>query len=322
MKNGSTKQLMLWFYDSVVKPASRSIFRFYAKRYGAAMGLVYVGGYPKSGTTWISKMVAHYLGLPWVGHTDIAFGFPAVVHHHWDYQPAFDRSILVLRDGRDVMVSIYMNMVKGYLAVEESLSELGRASPGRVVRSHVGRHANLRRRFRYLYGTNFDPWDTDRNLPKFIESEMKEPFIPEAKTPWPRYVSAWMDRAKQVTCVKYEDMLDQPGLALKSLLRAFDEEPKDEDISYVVRRFSFARMTGRMPGVEDRRSFARKGVSGDWRNHFSLEARQVFDHYAGDVLIRLGYEVDHHWAQASEGVSDADSGPPGSIPNLRSRAEK
>lgn len=308
MRNSSTKQLMLWFKDSVVKPTSRSIFQSYAKRYGAAMGLIYVGGYPKSGTTWISKMVAHYLTLPWVGHTHMAFGFPAVVHHHWDYHPTLDHSILVLRDGRDVMVSIYMNVIKGYLAVEESLAELGAVSPGRLVRFHVGRHANLRRRLRYLYGTNFDPWDTASNLPRFIEFEMKKPFIPEAKTPWPRYMSTWMERGKRVTCVKYEDMLDQAGRVLRSLLQVFEEEPKEEDISYVAQRFSFARMTGRMPGEEDRHSFARKGISGDWRNHFSLEACQVFDYYAGDVLIRLGYEEDHVWVQSPFPLAEATVG--------------
>lgn len=34
---------------------------------------------------------------------------------------------------------------------------------------------------------------------------------------------------------------------------------------------------------------------GDWRNNFTQEARQVFDYYAGDELILLGYERDRDW---------------------------
>lgn len=299
MKNSDQKQLLLWLNDSAFKPVSRSIVQKYAQYCGKRIGLVYIGGYPKSGTTWISKMVAYYIGLPWVGHTYLQFGFPTVIHHHWDYHPAFDHSIFVLRDGRDVMVSIYMNMVvKGYQQTEKSLSDLHTTSPGRFVRQHYGRHANLHRRFRYLYGSKFDPNDVVANLPKFIESEMTKPLIPEVKSPWPEYISTWRERSGHVSSVRYEDMLSDPVPVFRDLVGSFGMQPLVEDINYIVKRFSFSRMTGRKPGEENRKSFARKGIAGDWLNHFSLEARQVFDHYAGDVLIDLGYETNHDWVQA------------------------
>lgn len=316
MNNGDFKQLLLWLNDSAAKPISRSLMQRYAKHYGATGKLIYVGGYPKSGTTWVSKMIAHYIALPWIGHTYLALGFPAVIHHHWDYHPAFDRSIVVTRDGRDVMVSIYMNLIKGYLATEESLAELGTASPGRLVRRYLGRHAALRRRLRYLYGPDFEPWDVVTNLPKFIDAEMQKPFIPEARTPWPQYVADWRNRSRQATFVKYEDMLERPTIVLSSLIQTgFHEEARSEDISYVVQRFSFTRMTGRRPGEEDRQSFARKGVAGDWVSHFSPESREVFDHYAGDVLMELGYEADRSWVQQQGIVPDATD----DIPSATSR---
>ncbi len=39
----------------------------------------------------------------------------------------------------------------------------------------------------------------------------------------------------------------------------------------------------------------RKGVIGDWRNHFRAEHREIFKAVAGDVLIDLGYERDSDW---------------------------
>jgi hypothetical protein len=55
------------------------------------------------------------------------------------------------------------------------------------------------------------------------------------------------------------------------------------------------RATGRAPGQEDRTNFIRKGVVGDWVNHFSREAAEVFDWLAGDTLVSLGYEPDRGW---------------------------
>jgi len=300
MKNSNTKQFLLWFSDSVYKPTSRSIVQLYARRYGKATGLVYVGGFPKSGTTWISRMVAHYLALPMIGHSYLGLGFPAVIHHHWNYHPAFDPSVFVIRDGRDVMVSIYSNMVvKGFCEVENALARLNQVSPGRLIRRYLGRHAVIRRRLYRLYGPRFDPEDVVGNLPKFIEAEMQKPFIPEARQPWPAYVSDWLSRGRKIAFVKYEDMLVQPEQTLTLLMQSLlDEKPRNEDITYTVGRFSFERLYGRKSG-EESRHFARKGIAGDWANHFSLEARQVFDHYAGDLLLELGYETDRDWVRAT-----------------------
>jgi hypothetical protein len=61
-----------------------------------------------------------------------------------------------------------------------------------------------------------------------------------------------------------------------------------EEAAAIAEEFSFERQAGRRPGEEDKRSFLRKGVVGDWRNHFSQEARETFDRYAGSELILLG----------------------------------
>lgn len=39
----------------------------------------------------------------------------------------------------------------------------------------------------------------------------------------------------------------------------------------------------------------RKGVIGDWKNHFSAQHKQVFKNVAGQLLIDLGYETDFDW---------------------------
>jgi Sulfotransferase domain len=69
----------------------------------------------------------------------------------------------------------------------------------------------------------------------------------------------------------------------------------------IAEEFSFERQAGRRPGEEDKRSFRRRGMVGDWRNHFNHEARELFDRYAGSELILLGYERDRSWVRDREG---------------------
>ena len=69
----------------------------------------------------------------------------------------------------------------------------------------------------------------------------------------------------------------------------------DERANAIVDEFSFERQAGRKPGEENKNSFLRKGLVGDWKNHFNTEAREIFEHYAGTCLVQLGYEQDHSW---------------------------
>jgi len=78
----------------------------------------------------------------------------------------------------------------------------------------------------------------------------------------------------------------------------FLDQPVDrDDLALTVDRFSFQRMTGRKPGTEDKKSFLRKGIAGDWVNHFDREAAEVFHHHAGRSLIAMSYEKDSAWTK-------------------------
>ena len=280
-----------------MKPGMNQIMRISANRFGHSIGLQYVGGYPKSGTTWISKMIAHYLDLPVVMASSLALGFKCVIHHHWNYHSSLDRSIYVIRDGRDVMVSVYSNLMKGYQHRNKTLGELGR-SPIKGFVENAGHWGRQSRRLRWLYGKNFDPWDVERNLPIFIEAEFAKPFIAAVQVPWTRHIQIWKESSKHTTFVKYEDILDNGTSTLAAILNLYLEDEADkQEVEYTVNRYSFQKITGRSPGIEDRTSIFRKGIKGDWRNYFTSQTAQVFDHYAGDLLIELGYESNRKWIE-------------------------
>ena len=52
---------------------------------------------------------------------------------------------------------------------------------------------------------------------------------------------------------------------------------------------------GRKPGQEDRSSHFRKGVHGDWVNHFTPEHLQDFKERYEDLLFEFGYETEPDW---------------------------
>ena len=56
---------------------------------------------------------------------------------------------------------------------------------------------------------------------------------------------------------------------------------------------------GRRPGQTDEHSHYRKGVPGDWINHFSPVAVDAFKARFGDLLVKLGYETDENWVAAT-----------------------
>jgi hypothetical protein len=272
-----------------------------AIRWGEALGFELIAGFPKSGNTWTARMLGTYLGLPVPTQINLPVTFACVLHHHWDYHPALDRGLYVVRDGRDVMVSVYMNITKNYMANRRRLEGYGSLSLiERGVTSYADRARVVGRRLEKVFGAGFDPTDARRNLPRFIEAELEEPLIVAVRQPWAEHVRRWRTQARNVLTVRYEDLLAGGAAALRAGVAHLTGKPVDEPLlALAVDRWRFERQTGRPSGREDRTSFARKGIAGDWRNHFSADARAVFHRHAGDLLLELGYEADHSWVKES-----------------------
>lgn len=75
----------------------------------------------------------------------------------------------------------------------------------------------------------------------------------------------------------------------------FHHIPRRE-VERIVTKHSFSNMTdGRKRGQEDRTSHYRKGVPGDWKNHFNNEHVRLFKKRYNDLLVKLGYESSEDW---------------------------
>jgi hypothetical protein len=102
---------------------------------------------------------------------------------------------------------------------------------------------------------------------------------------------AWCEaRPRQCLQVRYEDLVDQPDLILRSLFRFLGVTARDAQLAECRRQAAFETLTrGRKAGQEDRTSLFRRGVPGDWRNHFTVADNAKFLAIAGNLSTRLGY---------------------------------
>ena len=235
-----------------------------------ALPLYVVNEFPKSGGTWVGQMLGRALGLPFPRNRLPALR-PSIMHGHYLSPWGMKNVVVAWRDGRDVMVSWYHQQL---IPHEWNELQVGRSRRDLPLEDYED-----------VYG----------NLPAFIEYAFTRPHSPSFS--WADFVRRWHGR-KNAVHVRYEDLrTDTASELLRIVLGLTGEQLVPEEASAIAEEFSFERQAGRSAGEEDRRSFLRKGVVGDWRNHFSPEAREVFDRYAGDELIVLGYEPDRTWAK-------------------------
>jgi hypothetical protein len=68
-----------------------------------------------------------------------------------------------------------------------------------------------------------------------------------------------------------------------------------EEIQATLTSNSFENLSGKPKGLEDIQNHYRKGVSGDWKNHFTDTHKQLFKENWGELLFQLGYERDTNW---------------------------
>jgi lipopolysaccharide transport system ATP-binding protein len=96
--------------------------------------------------------------------------------------------------------------------------------------------------------------------------------------------------------VKYEDLLTRDEDILADVLLRRCRLSVDPGLFRdAVRRYRFEAFSGRKPGSEDLSSHQRKGVAGDWRNHFTPRLINEFKARYGSLLIATGYEKDNKW---------------------------
>ncbi|MBV6633923.1 MAG: sulfotransferase [Alphaproteobacteria bacterium] len=93
--------------------------------------------------------------------------------------------------------------------------------------------------------------------------------------------------------IRYEDLHQNPEETMKTVLEFLEVDTSEEAVGKCVYGGSFERLSeGRKRGEENRDSFFRKGVVGDWVNTFEPRHIELIHSVAGDHLERRGYSLE------------------------------
>ncbi|MHB8533840.1 MAG: sulfotransferase domain-containing protein [Sulfuricaulis sp.] len=254
--------------------------------FSGILPLYIVTEYPKSGGSWVAQMLSAYLDAPFPRNERPKFT-RCVMHGHYLHAPFMRNVLCVVRDGRDVVVSAYYHM----LFENEKNS------------SHLVEQTRRLNPFA-------DYEDITENLPRFIEYLFTVENKQYMHFNWNQFIDSWYEKP-DATVVKYSHLLADTANSLRPYIEKVTGEEVDMmRLRQVADDFSFERLSKRVAGEEDIGSFLRKGIAGDWKNKFDKAACEAFDYYAGDNLIRLGFEKDRGWISQHQ-VSDSQEDPPG-----------
>ncbi len=234
---------------------------------------------------------------PFPGRRRFLFRHPMIIARNWTHfrMRRFPvRRFAVIRDLRDTLVSLYYSVKVSHvfhLAWQFKTRELLNALPEEDgLASWIGEGPR----------TRFD----GRLKPPFL----KEQYAPIENAESPAVVAfmegildyiadiqlSWMDGDDLV--VRYEELLDDEFGGFERIVDHCHIEIDREKLHEIIRNNSFETMTGgRRRGEEDVAAHQRKGIVGDWRNHFTDRLKARFKDRFGEVLIRTGYETDMNW---------------------------
>ncbi len=108
-------------------------------------------------------------------------------------------------------------------------------------------------------------------------------------------VRSWLGTSDPL--LRYEELLHDDERLLEEVLLGHCRLPVPrERVLAAIRNNRFEQLTrGRSRGDEDITAHERKGIAGDWRNHFTPRIKEAFKAKWGQLIVDAGYESGLDW---------------------------
>jgi hypothetical protein len=181
----------------------------------------------------------------------------------WQNRPGADpedRCVVVTRDPRDMIVSLVLSLALSHTPNEiTSLLRLPirNAKPDDRIRIGIHLFSHWADQFQSWFGPEFDG---------------------------------------DILRIDYAELVADEQTAFRRILTYLGWEIPENVATAAINTHSFlATSGGRRPGEENEFSHRRKGISGDWRNHFSRQTGEMFESVFPGLLARCGYESGTGW---------------------------
>ncbi|RYF45354.1 MAG: hypothetical protein EOO38_16160 [Cytophagaceae bacterium] len=105
--------------------------------------------------------------------------------------------------------------------------------------------------------------------------------------------SSWLEAGEPV--YRYEELLQNEAMLTELFLDKLQLPASPETLRRALDRCGFESVFKRKLGEVDDASHGRKGLPGDWANHFTPALRRRFHEQFGPLLISAGYERNEQW---------------------------
>ncbi len=232
--------------------------------------------FPKSGGTWLAQMLGTALEWPFLDNWTWPPGNNCILRGHQLPTPSRSDQIYVLRDPRDVHLSLFHHRVR-----------------------HWESNVRYRRAWLAEHRRPLAVADLSEQLADFIgfESRFAGKRGSAAPVAWDRHVEAWLAASAEAfsgVATTYEQLRDDPVSELRRVLSATIGDPGAElaEASVTAHRFDLRKDSSVDAGG---RSFLRSGRPGGWREVFTPEAGELLERLYGSAMRRAGYEAPEGW---------------------------
>jgi len=112
-------------------------------------------------------------------------------------------------------------------------------------------------------------------------------YLENIASEWSTFVSRWTP--ENVLTVRYEDLLHDTTSTVSKVIEQLPVSATPHKIREAVRLNTKKEIHESLDRVNRVNTFVRKGIAGDWKNHFTDQHHQAFQQIAGNAMKTFGY---------------------------------
>ena len=225
---------------------------------------VSVNEYPKSGGTWICRMLRDATGWRFDDNVMPRYGKSIVKYHRMPLN--VDPQVVVVRDPRDVFVSLYFHS-RAVFRDDPFNSAIVEATKGVIEEQE----------------------DERGQIAAFVERLLTDPIYP--RFAWHEFYRYHLDRGTPI--FRYEDFRSEPHQSLTRLLEALQIEVPADRLEAVVADHSIdailAKRKATDPGGNSDANFVRRGKVGGFSDYLGEDVVASILRSEGEVMAEFGY---------------------------------